>query len=129
MNKTGLLHGDFWLGNLLWDDDKLVAVIDWEDAKYGDPLLDLANSRLEISWAFGEDAMEHFTQFYLAYMPSLDLSQLPYWELCVAHQKPTTDFDEWAEDWNDYDRPDMTGETFHTRYKWFIEQALRQLSD
>ena len=42
-----LLHGDFWPGNLLWKDGRLVAVIDWEDAALGDPLADLANSRLE----------------------------------------------------------------------------------
>ena len=32
-----LLHGDFWPGNSLWRDGQLVAVIDWEDAFWGDP--------------------------------------------------------------------------------------------
>ena len=127
INKGGLLHGDFWLGNVLWDDGKLVAVIDWEDAKRGDPLIDLANSRLEVLWAFGEEAMRQFTQDYLSAMPLLDLSQLPYWELCIAHQKPTSDFDAWAEGWVDYGRPDVTGATFRTRYQWFIEQAIEKI--
>src|SRR5688572_1579041 len=30
-----LLHGDFWPGNLIWKDGKLVGVIDWEDARLG----------------------------------------------------------------------------------------------
>jgi aminoglycoside phosphotransferase (APT) family kinase protein len=47
-NKEVLLHGDFWPGNVLWKEDRLVAVIDWEDAALGDPLADFANSRLEI---------------------------------------------------------------------------------
>src|SRR5262249_7766747 len=47
LNPTALLHGDFWPGNLLWRDGALVGVIDWEDAALGDPLADLANSRLE----------------------------------------------------------------------------------
>ena len=41
-----LLHGDFWPGNLLWRDGRLVAVIDWEDAAVGDPLADVATTKL-----------------------------------------------------------------------------------
>jgi aminoglycoside phosphotransferase (APT) family kinase protein len=48
-----LLHGDYWPGNILWRDGRLVAILDWEDAAFGDPLADLANSRLEVLWAFG----------------------------------------------------------------------------
>jgi thiamine kinase-like enzyme len=60
-NKDLILHGDFWTGNILWKDCKLIAVIDWEDSALGDPLADVANSRLEILWAFGIDAMKEFT--------------------------------------------------------------------
>ena len=48
---------------------RLVGVIDWEDAALGDPLADLANSRLEILWAFGDEAMERFTREYAVYAP------------------------------------------------------------
>ena len=61
-NPAVLLHGDFWPGNTLWRDGKLVAVIDWEDAALGDPLADLARSRLEVLWAYGGDAMHAFTE-------------------------------------------------------------------
>jgi len=60
-NTSVLLHGDFWPDNSLWKDGQLVAVIDWEDAALGDPLADVANSRLEILWAFGIDTMRNFT--------------------------------------------------------------------
>jgi aminoglycoside phosphotransferase (APT) family kinase protein len=33
---------------VLWRDGRIVAVIDWEDAQVGDPLADLANTRLEL---------------------------------------------------------------------------------
>src|SRR5207237_1414852 len=36
-----LVHGDFRLGNLLADEDGLVAVLDWELAHLGDPVEDL----------------------------------------------------------------------------------------
>lgn len=41
--KPGLLHGDFHLGNVMFKYDRpvLAAIIDWELATVGDPLLDL----------------------------------------------------------------------------------------
>jgi aminoglycoside phosphotransferase (APT) family kinase protein len=38
-----VLHGDYWPGNVLWRDGRLVGVIGWEEAAFGDPLADLAN--------------------------------------------------------------------------------------
>src|SRR5690606_19892791 len=61
VNEIVLLHGDFWAGNVLWHDDKLVAVIDWEDAMLGDPLADLGDIRIATFWSFGHDAMTQFT--------------------------------------------------------------------
>jgi aminoglycoside phosphotransferase (APT) family kinase protein len=37
-----LLHGDFRLGNIMFDGDRLTAVIDWEIWSVGDPRTDLA---------------------------------------------------------------------------------------
>ena len=59
-NRSVLLHGDFWPGNILWRDGQIVGVIDWEDAAFGDPLADIANTRLELLWAFGVEAMRQF---------------------------------------------------------------------
>lgn len=83
VNPSVLLHGDFWPGNILWRDRRLVAVIDWEDASIGDPLSDLGGSRLEILWAFGIDAMRRFTERYRA-ITAVDLANLPYWDLSAA---------------------------------------------
>lgn len=42
--STGIMHGDFHLGNLLLSPDtgEVAAIVDWELATIGDPLLDLA---------------------------------------------------------------------------------------
>ncbi|HET8909528.1 MAG TPA: phosphotransferase [Ktedonobacterales bacterium] len=87
INPSCLLHGDYWPGNVLWRDGHIVGVIDWEDAATGDPLADLANSRLEVLWAFGSDAMHRFTHEYARHYAAaapLDLTNLPYWDLCAA---------------------------------------------
>jgi aminoglycoside phosphotransferase (APT) family kinase protein len=36
-----LVHGDYRFGNFLWQDRRLVAVLDWERAMLGDPMTDL----------------------------------------------------------------------------------------
>lgn len=61
-NRDRLLHGDYWPGNLLWRDQRLAAVIDWEESTLGDPLADVATTRLDLWWAFGESAMHAFTE-------------------------------------------------------------------
>lgn len=86
-NPSCLLHGDYWPGNVLWREGHIVGVIDWEDAATGDPLADLANARLEVLWAFGSDAMHRFTHEYARHVAAaapLDLTNLPYWDLCAA---------------------------------------------
>jgi aminoglycoside phosphotransferase (APT) family kinase protein len=118
-NSPVLLHGDFWPGNVLWKDGQLVGIIDWEDAALGDPLADVANSRLEMLWAFGIDAMQSFTRQYQA-MTTIDFINLPFWDLCAA-LRPAAKFAEWAAD-------DATEKIMRERHRWFIAQAFKKLS-
>jgi aminoglycoside phosphotransferase (APT) family kinase protein len=118
-NTSVLLHGDFWPGNILWRDGQLVAVIDWEDAQVGDPLADVANSRLEILWAFGLDAMQRFTQQYQS-LTAIDFTHLPYWDLCAA-LRPIAQLAQWGLD-------DTTARTMRERHRWFVTQAFEKLS-
>ncbi len=118
-NASVLLHGDYWPGNILWRDGQLVAVVDWEDAKVGDPLADLASSRLEILWAFGIDAIHRFTHHYQAVTP-IDCTNLPYWDLCAA-LRPAFKIAEWAAD-------DIAEQTMREGHRLFIAQAFDELS-
>jgi len=77
-NAPALLHGDYWPGNILWQAGRLAAVIDWEDAELGDPLADLAISRLIFYGFYGREAMQAFTRQYLA-KTAIDPRSLPYW--------------------------------------------------
>ncbi|MFO7320238.1 MAG: phosphotransferase [Chloroflexota bacterium] len=118
-NRTLLLHGDFWPGNLLWRDGRLAGVIDWEDAALGDPLADMGISRLEILWAFGMEAMERFTNAYRALMPSVDFGNLPYWDLWAA-LRPAFQIAGWA---GSEERERIMRE----RHKLFVAQAFEKL--
>lgn len=117
-NPTVLLHGDFWPGNAIWREGQLVAMIDWEDACLGDPLWDLAVSRLDILWAFGMDAMLDYTRHYLLLNP-IDMTNLPYWDLCVA-LRPANQISSWAPD-------DAAKQRMRERHHLFVAQAYEHL--
>ncbi len=78
-----LLHGDFWPENLLWQDGTLAAILDWEDAALGDPLSDVACTRLELRYKFGKDGMQRFTQAYARHRP-IPMERLALWQVYVA---------------------------------------------
>lgn len=121
---TALLHGDFWPGNVLWRDGKLVAVVDWEDAKRGSPLADVGISRLDMCMIFGREAMQAFTEAYQAANP-LDFSQLAYWDLRAA-ERAAPHLAEWAAVYPELGRPDITPQTMQAAHAWFVN-SLRDL--
>ena len=117
--ESVLLHGDFWPGNILWRDGQIVGVVDWEDAAIGDPLADLASSRLEILWAFGIDAMDSFTHHYEG-MTGFDFGALPIWDLFAA-LRPAHKIAEWAPD-------GITEMRWREGHRLFVAQAFEKLS-
>lgn len=84
VNQPVLLHGDYWPGNTLWHDGAVVGVIDWEDAVLGDPVAEVANTRMELTMLSSAAAASDFTRQYAELMPSVDLTALPHWDLYAA---------------------------------------------
>ena len=121
-NRNGavLLHGDYWPGNILWRENRIASVIDWEDAAVGDPLADMANARLEILWAHGREVMQRFTQYYLA-TTHVDATHLPYWDLYTA-LRPIAGMASWGLDEDVLRR-------MVVRHKRFTEDALQRIRD
>lgn len=117
-NTSVMLHGDFWPGNILERNGQIVGVIDWEDAALGDPLADVANSRLELLWAFGAGAMQRFTHFYQS-MASIDFTNLPYWDLSAALRR-ISQISEW-------DLDDITEKAMLEKHRWFVAQAFMRM--
>ena len=117
-NSDVLLHGDYWPGNIICQDDKITGIIDWEAAKTGDPLADLAVSRMEVLWAFGREAMEQFTDHYVR-ISNPEITALPYWDLYTALRHVNA-FAGWAAD-----HPNEN----HMRdgLLYMVDQAMEQL--
>ncbi len=118
-NPVGLLHGDYWLGNVLWNDGKVAGILDWEDAAVGDPLADVANARLELLFALGTEAMTEFTEVYQVSAP-IDFTDLPYWDLYAA-LRPAGKLHTWGLDVE-------VERTMRERHRWFVGRAIQHLN-
>lgn len=78
-----LIHLDYWPGNLLWRDGRIVAVLDWEEAACGDPAVDVAYFRMNMLLDALDPAADVFLQAYEA-ETGQRVANLGFWELCAA---------------------------------------------
>ncbi|MCY4064317.1 MAG: phosphotransferase [Chloroflexi bacterium] len=107
-------HTDYWAGNLLWQDDQISAVVDWEEAGYGHPAADVAYCRMGYFIEGMPEAAETFLRAYEA-EAGWKLTDLALFEL-AASARPMID----PEDW--FAHPYM-----EAGFRRFIEQAKRRL--
>ena len=119
VNRSVVLHGDYWPGNTLWLDGRLAAIVDWENGASGDPLADLGNARMEMAMLFGTAAKEDLTSQYRALMPDLDVSALPHWDLYAALRPAGT-----VTDWG-LSRSELA--RVQAGHAEFVQSALRRL--
>lgn len=119
-NPPGLLHGDFWPGNVLWKDGQVSGVIDWEAAAWGDPLYDVAVTRLDMLWCYGPEATETFTAAYAQAAPEVEMTALPWFDL-VAALRPAGEISLWA---SAADDPPARARLMRERLALFREDAL-----
>ncbi|NJM05950.1 phosphotransferase [Candidatus Gracilibacteria bacterium] len=77
------MHIDYWSGNLLWEQGYITAVVDWEEAAYGDPAIDVAYSRMDMIVSGLGHVAEIFLQNYEAEM-GRRVANLGLWELAAA---------------------------------------------
>jgi hypothetical protein len=84
----------------------------------GDPLIDLANGRCELSMAFDLQAANTFTERYQSLHPELDYTHLPVWDLCAA-LGPVGKMATWGLD-------DTTFNKLRSGHKAFVDHALEK---
>jgi len=79
------LHGDFYLDNIIVADDGAIAgLLDWEAARLGDPLWELARTQVA---SFG-DAPAEYARFYTSYCQhipiAVDTGRVAHYRLLMA---------------------------------------------
>jgi aminoglycoside phosphotransferase (APT) family kinase protein len=120
-----LLHADYFPGNIVWEGDAIAAVIDWESAALGDPMADIATTRLDLRWAFGAEVAEAFTDRYLA-VTGRSTATLPVWELVVS-LRPAGAVSLWATDMAAHGRTDITADSMRSEQHAYVDDALLRL--
>jgi aminoglycoside phosphotransferase (APT) family kinase protein len=78
-----LLHVDYWPGNVLWLGGRINAIVDWEEASFGDPALDVAYMRMDMSLRGLHRVADGFLAAYEAEV-GRPLRNLGSWELAAA---------------------------------------------
>jgi aminoglycoside phosphotransferase (APT) family kinase protein len=109
-----LVHVDYWSGNILWDGDRISAVVDCEEAGCGDPAVDVAYCVMEFALEGLSTAAVDFVDEYER-ASGRRLANLGYWKLAAA-ARPMLDIDAW-----------MTAPAMAERFDRFIEQSLREV--
>jgi aminoglycoside phosphotransferase (APT) family kinase protein len=117
-DRPCLLHADYWPGNVLWQGEKIAAVLDWEDACVGDPLVDVACMRAELYRLIDAASAVRFTDAYAA-RRQIDRSRLLWWDLFMA-TAPLMFMDGWG-------LPPDELETRRVRSTQWQARALRAL--
>lgn len=78
-----LVHVDYWPGNILWQEEHISAVIDWEEAACGDPGYDVAYGYMNIYLLGLENAAREFLAVYEG-EAGHRVENLGFWELAAA---------------------------------------------
>lgn len=117
------LHGDVWAGNMLWDDDRCVALIDWKTAGVGHPGVDLGGLRLQTAVQYGEEAPVHVLEGWQREAGRAAIA-LPYWDAVAVLNTPTVVPD--GEGFADDGSP-LKAEALTQRRDAFLRNALNQL--
>lgn len=78
-----LIHLDYWPGNLLWAGDEITGVVDWEEASWGDPAVDVAYCYADLVIAGHSRLASKFISHY-RHLSGSDLDALALWEVAAA---------------------------------------------
>jgi len=81
--EPSLVHIDYWSGNILWDQDRISAVVDWEEASQGDPGIDVAYCRMDMVLGGMKEAAGTFLAAYEK-ETGKPVANLGFWELAAA---------------------------------------------
>lgn len=76
-------HGDFHPGNILWNNNKITGIIDWDNCCYGPKEIDIANIRFDLAIIYGKEYAEKYLQIIEMYLNE-KLNNIYYYDLLTV---------------------------------------------
>ncbi len=121
--ETVFLHSDLWPGNTLWRDEQLVGVIDWEDAGFGDPSVDVAYCANELRYLGWDGLADRFIAEYRS-KTGRSLDSLPLWTVSGL-VRPLPDIARWMPSWTAMGL-DVDADSIRANWNRVAEQAIAE---
>ena len=123
--KMVFLHADLWAGNMMWNGDTSVVLIDWKDSGAGDPGVDLGHLRMKMAVQYGPDAATHVLDGWQR-ESGHEATNLAYWDAVAALHTPTH-LDDWEPGF-DQNGTRLSSGILTERRDTFLRTALDQLA-
>lgn len=60
--EEGIVHGDLQLGNILWKEEEIIALVDWDNCMMGPKELDVAHMYVDLLLLLGDKIAETFLE-------------------------------------------------------------------
>jgi aminoglycoside phosphotransferase (APT) family kinase protein len=117
-------HVDYWPGNLLWHDDQISAVLDWEEASCGDPGYDVAYAEMHLHLLGLATAAQAFLEVYEREAGHRTLN-LGFWGLAAA-VRALPDPTRLLPQYQALGMAPCAPEVLQTRFRQFIALARRR---
>jgi aminoglycoside phosphotransferase (APT) family kinase protein len=123
---TGLIHGDYHIGNALFEGTELTGIIDWTTARRGPREFDVSYCRMDLALVLGADAPDMFAAAYEDARGD-KLRDLALWDLAASVQA-YPDAALWLPGWVDAGRTDLTADLVRARLEQFVDGAFLRLA-
>ncbi len=124
LDTSRFVHMDYWHGNVLWHENRVAAVLDWDFAGFGDPAIDVAFFRMNMYLRGIKAAADIFLKHYEA-GSGARVQNLGFWELAAAaHPLPAPAL--WIPASREMGDAAATDERAATDYYDFVYSARRR---
>lgn len=119
--QTVFVHADLWAGNMMWNGDTSVTLIDWKDSGAGQAGVDLGHLRMKMAMQYGLEAARHVLDGWQQEM-GREATDMPYWDVVATVHTPT-ELNDWEPGF-DGDGNQLSNTAITERRNAFLRNAL-----
>lgn len=116
------IHRDYHPTNVLFENERVSAVVDWTDACIGPKQMDIAHCRWNLAMIYGQETADSFLNAYLKH--DSQMMYHPYWDLEASGNVFTEELPQIYGGWSALGISHLTTESMINRMDGFVEQAL-----